>query len=292
MTTSSSPLSLAGRSAIITGASLGLGRAIAARFIEAGAGVLLVARQAAALLRARDELRERATAGQIVEALAADVGVRADCEAVAARASEALPDLAVLVNNAGVYGPMGPIETLDWEAWEGALRVNLFGTVMMCRAVIPLLRRRGFGKIVNLSGGGATAPLPFLSAYAASKAAVVRLTETFAHELREARIDVNAIAPGALNTRLLDEVLAAGPEKVGADFYARSLKQREEGGAPLEKGAELALFLASAESDGISGRLLSALWDDWRALPAQREALARGDVYTLRRIVPEDRAPR
>lgn len=289
--TTPAPL-LAGRSAIITGASLGLGRAIAERFVAAGAGVLLVARQEAALLRARDELRAQALAGQTVEALAADVASRAACEAVASRAAEALPDLAVLVNNAGVYGPMGPIETLDWDAWEDALRINLFGTVAMCRAVIPLLRKRGFGKIINLSGGGATAPLPFMSAYAASKAAVVRLSETFAHELREARIDVNAIAPGALNTRLLEQVLAAGPEKVGADFYARSLKQRDEGGAPLDKGAELALFLASAESDGISGRLLSAVWDDYRALPAQREALDASDVYTLRRIVPEDRLKR
>jgi 3-oxoacyl-[acyl-carrier protein] reductase len=172
------------------------------------------------------------------------------------------------------------------------VRVNLFGTVLMCRAVIPLLRRRGFGKIVNLSGGGATAPLPFLSAYAASKAAVVRLTETLAHELKDARIDVNALAPGALNTRLLDEVLAAGPEKIGAEFHRRALRQRDEGGAPLDKGAELCVFLASAESDGISGRLLSALWDDWRALPARREELERSDVYTLRRIVPADRAPR
>ncbi len=284
--------SLAGRSAIVTGASLGLGRAIARHFVEAGAGVLLVARTEEPLLRARDELRARALPEQVVEALAADVGARADCERVAARASELLPDLAVLVNNAGIYGPMGPIESLDWDAWEEAVRINLFGTVLMCRAVIPLLRRRGFGKIVNLSGGGATAPLPFLSAYAASKAAVVRLTETFAHELRAARIDVNAIAPGALNTRLLDEVLAAGPERVGSDFHARALKQRGEGGAPLDKGAELALFLAAPESDGISGRLLSALWDDWRALPAQRDDLAHSDVYTLRRIVPEDRQKR
>lgn len=283
---------LAGRSAIITGASLGLGRAIAEHFVAAGAGVLLVARHADALEQARRELHARAAPGQVVDAFAADVSCPADCSAVAARAAERLPDLAVLVNNAGVYGPMGAIEAIDWSAWEEAVRINLFGTVLMCRAAIPLLRRRGFGKIVNLSGGGATAPLPFLSAYAASKAAVVRLTETFAHELKDARIDVNAVAPGALNTRLLDEVLAAGPEKVGADFHRRALKQRDEGGAPLDQGAELCVFLASAASDGITGRLLSALWDDWRALPARRDELAASDVYTLRRIVPADREPR
>jgi 3-oxoacyl-[acyl-carrier protein] reductase len=182
---------------------------------------------------------------------------------------------------------MGPIETVDWDAWIEAIQINLFGTVQMCRAAIPIMRARGYGKIINLSGGGATAPLPRISAYAASKAAIVRLTETFAEELRDAHIDVNAIAPGALNTRLLDEVLAAGPEKVGQDFYDRAIKQHDQGGAPLEKGAALVTFLASAASDGITGRLLSALWDDWANLPEKRDQL--GDIYTLRRIVPEDR---
>jgi NAD(P)-dependent dehydrogenase (short-subunit alcohol dehydrogenase family) len=115
------------------------------------------------------------------------------------------------------------------------------------------------------------------------------MTDTLAEELRDWHIDVNAIAPGALNTRLLDEVLAAGPKKVGQSFYDRSLKQREQGGAPLDKGAALAVFLASAQSDGITGRLLSAVWDDWPNLPARREQLRGTDVYTLRRIVPKDR---
>src|SRR5262249_23054802 len=160
-------------------------------------------------------------------------------------------DITILVNNAGVYGPMGLIEDVAWKAWVEAIQINLFGAVLMCRQVIPLMRARGYGKIVNLSGGGATAPLPRISAYAAAKAAIVRVTEACAVELGEAHIDINAIAPGALNTRLLDEVLAAGPEKVGQDFYDRALRQRHDGGAPLEKGAALAVFLASAASDGI-----------------------------------------
>jgi len=277
------------RSAVITGASQGLGRILARHFVEAGAGVLLVARSAELLAEVQAQLRPLAAPGRPIEVLAGDVGDAATATAVAERLRAAFPDFAVLVNNAGVYGPLGPIETLAWAAWEEALRINLFGTVHMCRALIPLLKAKGFGKIVNLSGGGATAPLPFFSAYAASKAAVVRLTETFAEELKPHRIDVNAIAPGALNTRLLDEVLAAGPEQVGAAFYKRALEQRDQGGAPLDKGAALCVFLASAESDGISGRLLSAVWDDWAGLPARREQLAKSDVYTLRRIVPEDR---
>ena len=283
-------MNLAGRSAIITGANQGLGRAIAEAFVRAGAGVLLVARGEELLRAVQDELSPLATGpGQRVHIMRGDVSKPESCAAIVKHAEEAMPDLSILVNNAGVYGPMGNLEDVDWTKWVEAIQINLFGTVLMCRAMIPLLRRRGSGKIINLSGGGATSPLPRISAYAASKTAVVRLTETLAEELREAHIDVNAIAPGPLNTRFLDQVLAAGPEKVGADFYKRSLKQRDEGGAPLEKGAELAVFLACALSDGITGRLLSAIWDDWASLASRREELAKTDAFTLRRIVPSDR---
>ena len=153
-----------------------------------------------------------------------------------------------------------------------AIEINLFGSVLVARALVPQLRRVGQGKIIQLSGGGATSPLPGLSAYAASKAAIVRFVETLALELREDHVDVNAIAPGALNTRLLDEVIAAGPDKVGKAFHERALEQRRSGGTPLERGAELAVWLASADSDGITGKLLSAVWDPWRELPVSPHA--------------------
>lgn len=280
---------LSGRGAIITGANQGLGREIAEHYVRAGASVLLTARDRTLLEQARDALLPLASAGQKLLIEPGDVSDRASCDAVVARAQRELRDLSILVNNAGVYGPKGAIEDVDWDEWVRAIEINLFGTVYMSRAIIPVLKARRYGKIVNLSGGGATAPLPRISAYAASKAAVVRMTDTLAEELRDWHIDVNAIAPGALNTRLLDEVIQAGPEKVGKAFYDRSLKQQSEGGAPLEKGAALAVFLAARESDGITGRLISAVWDDWQNLPAQREKIAKSDVYTLRRIVPKDR---
>jgi len=284
------PTSLYRRGAIITGASQGLGRAIAAEFVQAGADVLLVARDAARLIATKREIAANTVrADQRVEAFSADVSDPESATEIAASASKLLPNVTVLVNNAGIYGPMGAIETVSWEEWVAAIRINLFGTVLMCRSVIPLLRAQGYGKIINLSGGGATAPLPFISAYAASKAAVVRLTETFAEELREAHVDVNAIAPGALNTRLLGEVIEAGAEKVGEAFYRKAIAQKDDGGVPMEVGAGLARFLASAASDGITGRLLSAVWDDWANLPTYRSELAASDIFTLRRIVPEDR---
>jgi NAD(P)-dependent dehydrogenase (short-subunit alcohol dehydrogenase family) len=281
---------LAGRSAVITGANQGLGRAIAEHFVRAGASVLLTARSADLLNRTAAELTPLAALpGQRVLAQVADVSREADCAATAARAFAELENPCVLVNNAGVYGPFGPIEENDWAEWVKAIEINLFGTVLMCRAFLPHMRAARYGKIVNLSGGGATAPLPRISSYAASKAAVVRFTETLAEEAHGSGIDVNAIAPGALNTRLMDDLIAAGPEKVGPAFFEKMTKTRDAGGTPLKKGAELAVFLASAASDGITGRLLSAVWDDWSNLPGRRDELAGGDVYTLRRITPEDR---
>jgi 3-oxoacyl-[acyl-carrier protein] reductase len=281
---------LAGRGAIITGGSQGLGRSIAARFLKEGAGVVVAARTEEDLRRTREELAAIAGPhGPVVHAVPGDVSRPESCEAIVSTARAVLPEITILVNNAGVYGPIGPVEEIDWNAWMRAVEINLFGTVLMCRAVIPLMRERRYGKIINISGGGATAPLPRFSAYAAAKAAVVRLTETFAEELRDCGVGVNAIAPGALNTRLLDDVLAAGPEKAGEEFYRKSVRQRQDGGAPLDRGAALAVFLASAASDGITGRLVSALWDDWARLPEWKDELAKTDVYTLRRIVAEDR---
>jgi NAD(P)-dependent dehydrogenase (short-subunit alcohol dehydrogenase family) len=280
---------LSDRSAIITGANQGLGKAIATQFVRAGAGVLLTARDEALLRKVKDELALLARPGRPIEVLRADVSRPEDCAETARRAADVLPDLCVLVNNAGVQGAKGPTEDVDWREWMRTIEINLFGTVLMCREFVPLLKRRGYGKIINLSGGGATAPMPFLSAYAASKAAVVRFTETLAEELKPARIDVNAVAPGALNTRMLAEMLEAGPDKVGKAAYEKALKQQREGGAPPEKAAALAAFLASPATDGITGRLISAVWDDWQNLPARREHLSGGDVYALRRILPEER---
>lgn len=282
-------MKLEGRGILITGASQGLGKAIARACVTEGAHVFLCARGADLLERTRDELASQAVAGQHVLVQVADVSQPDDVGHLVESALHSLSRLDGLVNNAGVYGPKGLTDEVDWQEWIRAVETNLLGTVLLCRAVLPIFRKQGYGKIVNLSGGGATAPLPRFSAYSVSKAAVVRFTETLAEEMKVTGIDVNAIAPGSLNTRLLDEVLAAGPEGVGQSFYDRSLKQKEEGGVPLEKGAALCVFLLSRASDGITGRLLSAVWDPWETLPERRVDLDQSDIYTLRRIVPKDR---
>jgi 3-oxoacyl-[acyl-carrier protein] reductase len=280
---------LQGRYALITGASLGFGAEIARHFVAAGASVMLCARGAKDLEAIRTALSLKLQPGQQVLTQLTNVAVQEDVAALFHTTLAAFPRLDILVNNAGVYGPMGRLEEIDVGDWVQAIGINLFGTVHCCHAALPAMRGAGYGKIINLSGGGATAPLPFLSSYAAAKAAVVRLTETLALEAADAKIDINAVAPGALATRLLDNVTNAGPERVGADFHRRMLQVRDEGGTPLEIGARLCVFLASAKSDGITGKLISAPWDRWQDWPAHLEALRTSDVYTLRRITGRDR---
>jgi NAD(P)-dependent dehydrogenase (short-subunit alcohol dehydrogenase family) len=159
----------------------------------------------------------------------------------------------------------------------------------MCRALIKHFRKQSYGKIIQLSCGGATSPLPNLNAYAVLKAAIIRFSETLAKELRGTRIDVNAIAVGALNTRMLDEILEAGPSKVGQSLYERSLKQKKNGGVSLKEGADLAVFLAFSKSDGITAKLISAIWDNWKEWLLHVEELNYTDAYTLRRIAGKDR---
>lgn len=282
-------MKLSGLNAIVTGASQGLGLEIARQFLSEGANLALCARTDETLTEAADELKALAPAGQKVFAQACDVSEPTEVERFVGAAIDALGPVRALVNNAGVYGPKGPSESVDWDEWRRAVEINLHGVFLPCRAIIPHFREQGRGKIINLSGGGATSPLPRLSSYAAAKAAVVRLTETLAEELRDERIDVNAVAPGALNTRLLDEVLAAGPESVGKEFYARALEQKETGGVPLGRGAKLCVYLASEASDGITGKLISAQWDPWETLAEHLDEIGTSDIYTLRRIVPKER---
>jgi NAD(P)-dependent dehydrogenase (short-subunit alcohol dehydrogenase family) len=281
-------MKLKGHNAIITGASQGLGKAIAEHFIREGANVVLCARSKPDLAATRAELAKIAPRRKVL-AHVCDVSDEAQVNDVVEFALSELGSLHALVANAGVYGPMGPTESVDLNEWRQALEINLFGVLLPARALIPHFKKAGGGKIVVLSGGGATNPLPNISCYAASKAAAVRLMETLAEELRDFHVDVNAVAPGALKTRLVEQVLAAGPEKVGKAFFAKNKKWAEEGATPLELGAGLCVYLASKESDGITGKLFSAQWDPWRTMHKHRDELAKSDIYCLRRIVPEDR---
>lgn len=271
-------MNLESETVVVTGAGRGIGEAVARAFARAGAHLVLFARTGAEVERVAHEAEKH---GVQALALTGDVSRCADVERLAAVAVKKFGRIGVLINAAGVYGPIGPLVENDMEEWVRAIEINLLGTVFCLRAVLPHMVRQRKGVVVNFSGGGAVTPFPRFSAYGASKAAVVRLTETVAEEVKPFGVRVNTIAPGAVNTRLLEQVLAAG-ERSGAEFYAKSLAQKSSGGTPPERAAELAVFLASPVAEGVTGRLISAVWDDWKSLPAQ--PLNGSALFTLRRI--------
>lgn len=282
-------MKLDGQNVVVTGGSQGLGREITEHCLRAGANVAICARDGEMLERTRGEIEALAGEGRRIVAGACDVSSEAAVEAFFDFVRGELGEIDSVILNAGIYGPMGPTESVDLAEWRKALDVNLFGVLLPCRKVIPAFKARGRGKIVIVSGGGATNPMPNVSAYAASKAAVVRLMETLAGELEPFGVQVNAIAPGALATRMMDEVIEAGAEKVGEAFFAQNKKWVEGGATPLELGAKLCVYLASAESGDVTGRLISAKWDPWKRFGELADELRGSDIFCLRRIVPEDR---
>ena len=282
-------MKLEGKHVVITGASQGFGLAVTKMFVKEGAHVAMCARSEDTLFAAHKEVAQLASNKANIIARPADVSEPEDVDAFMKYVQSKFGDVDVLLCNAGVYGPKGAVEDVLWEDWDQAIKINLNGTVLPCRKVLPRMKKTGRGKIIIMSGGGATKPLPFLSAYAASKTAVVRFAETLAEEVKDFGIDVNTVAPGALNTRMLDEVLQAGPDKVGEGFYQQMVKIKAQGGTPLEVGASLCLFLASDDSSEITGKLISAVWDPWREFPQRLNDLKGTDIFTLRRIIPSER---
>lgn len=271
-------MELIGRRCLVTGGGRGLGRAIATALAREGAHV-------AVLARTEPELDETAALladqGRPALKLRADVGRRAEVDAAIERVLAAWGGVDVLVNNAGIQGPIGRVEEVDPDAWLQVVQVNLGGCFHCTRQVLPAMIAQRYGKIINLSGGGAVGPRPFFSAYSASKAGVVRFSENLAGEVAEYGIDVNAVAPGAVNTRMLDQRLAAGAA-VSAEERERDQHLLRAGDATGERPAALAVYLASARSDGLTGRLLAAVWDPWETLDV--EAIMATEAFAVRRV--------
>ena len=254
--------SLRGKKILITGASQGFGFELAKYFSKNGADILITGRNEESLNKANHEISKISNGNVFVKVC--DISSKSDNEDTFNFAIKVLNRIDVLVANAGVYGPKGEIEKIDWESWSKAIDINLKGTVLSCISVVNHMKNNNYGKIIIMSGGGATKPMPLISSYAASKAAVVRFAETLSLELKKYNIDVNTVAPGAMNTRLLDEILDAGPKLVGEEFYNKALQQKKSGGTDMIHAIRLCEYLSTSNSDGITGRLISAIWDPWK----------------------------
>lgn len=260
------------RRIVVVGATGGIGSAIVDQLLHAGAHVLATGRDRAALERL-------AGAGASTRVLDLDDASAPAGLAAAAgeRFSGALDGLVIATGSAK---PIGPTRTVDLAVLERALRTQLVGALALVQACAELLDAGDSPSVVLFSGGGATAPLPRYTAYALAKVATVRLVENLA--LEEPAWKVNAVAPGFVATHIHDATLAAGPGLAGA-YHDETVSRLEEA-VPPTAAAALVVFLLSGESEGISGRLISAAWDDWRD-EGVRALLREDDSFgRLRRI--------
>ena len=293
-------MSLAGRVCVVTGASRGLGRAIADHLATRGAALALCARNGEDLAVAVADIRGRH--GCDVHAEVVDVSDAAQMRAFAASTHEHLGPAYALISNAGILGPVGSIEATSAEGWRAALEVNVLGVVHAMQAFAPQMLDRGEGVMLNVLGGGigGDGVQSFIDSYVASKGAIAVLTETVAAELAPRGVRVNAFSPGPLPTELMRPVLDAGADVVGDDLYATARSIYEAPPADEALGpeiAELIDYLLGDEARGLTGRLLSAKWnpvsqlrDGSGSLPPHRYRLRRidGDLFLGREDCPGD----
>ena len=266
---------------IITGGARGIGATIYKSCIKEGFNVVICSRNIEEVNRTINEVdaSKKQSLG-----LKADVSNFDDVQNLVKATMDKFGRIDVLVNNAGIYGPIGLLETNNMKEWIQTMNINLVGTVNLCQAVLPLMKKNKMGKIINMAGAGVGGikPLARFTAYYTSKMAVVGFTEALAEEVKDDNIQVNCISPGGVNTYFTDLLLASGEEKAGKDMYSQALKQKENGGDSPDLAAKMVMYLASVESNHVSGKIISAKWDKVSFLDDPN--IVKKNLYNLRRI--------
>ncbi len=260
--------------AIITGGCRGIGKALAESFTKDGALVVIASENKTELTHTANTLG--------VDYLKTDVTKIDEVKRLIEYTVDKYEKIDILINAAGMQVPIGSLNDISAEAWIKTIELNLIGTMLCCKFSLPFMIAQKKGKIVNFGGGGAINPRPNFSAYASSKAGVLRFTETLAEEVRQFNIDVNSIHPGSVNTQMNIDVVSAGLEMAGESEYQNALDVKSGKTISMVDVQEFVTFLSSNDSDGITGRTLYNQWDDWRNL--KKETLKDNSLYTLRRI--------
>ena len=273
---------------MITGASRGLGKFLSEHFIDIGHDIILVSSNIEKLKKNIKDINLAST--QKLHIVSANY-LEKEFEKKMFRSIEKFTkNIDVLINNAATQSPIGPFVDTDFEEWEKNFKVNFVSTALVIKKTISFMSNKSGGSIINISGGGSSSPRPNLSAYACSKTALVRLTETLSYELNQKNlnININAVAPGAMPTTMMKELLDFPDEIVGK--HEKDLaKQTLSSSSEMDSVGKLCDFLISSSARNITGKLISAKWDNWSKWPENSEKLDNGDLYTLRRITSRDR---
>ncbi len=275
-------INLKNKGILVTGGSRGIGKNIALDCAKSGAHVFVLARSQPELTKTVEEIKSQ---DGVATPIQGDVSNSSDLKKAFEICQSHPGGIYGVVAAAGVYGPIGPFWELEFKEWKKGVEVNLFGTTELIHLFAPQMIKNGEGRFVLFSGGG-QASLPNFSCYVGSKGALWRLTETLGEELAPHGVFLNALAPGAVNTQFLDDLIKAGPEKVGRTFFDKALKQKASGGDSSQLGADLTLFLLNPTFKGLFGKTLSAKWDAYKEFnQSEIEKMNRSDIFTFKRVV-------
>lgn len=271
---------------LITGPSRGLGFVISKRFLEGGYHIIAVVRNDSSKRLFLNSFKDYPTS--CFSLLTCDLNSQEEVNRLLKIILSNFSHIDCIINNAAIQGPIGPLTTNNMDQWNNTFQVNLFSPVAICHGLISLLRKSSNASIINISGGGATGPRPNFSAYASSKAALVRFSETLSYELADYKIKVNCIAPGAMKTNITQTIVDAG-SSAGIDELNIVKNLPQDFLITAQNAAELVFFLSSCRRIFITGKLISALWDNWKLWGDNVDAINKSDVFTLRRIIGKDR---
>lgn len=272
---------LVGKKAIITGGARGIGFSIAQELINQGAKVVICSRTNKDLETATLQLNNKNVSSWCIKV---DVSEYYQCKKLITFAEKMLGSIDILINNAGIYGPIGLLKNNNADQWFKTIQVNLMSTVYCTQLVIPIMKKHHRGKIINLcgSGIGGVHALPRFSAYYTSKMGIAGFTEVMAEELRNDNIQVNCISPGGIYTAMTEYLIHQGPYKAGKEMYENAIKQKRYGGTSIDKVTKFISLLASDDFNHISGKLLSVRWDSTEKLAKNK--ILPSNLYKLRRI--------
>jgi NAD(P)-dependent dehydrogenase (short-subunit alcohol dehydrogenase family) len=243
------------KSIVITGASSGFGAAFARALADDGHNLFICARRT-------DRLADVAGNRKNIFYAPCDVANESEVGKFFGQIANREKSIDVLIHCAGVLGPLGTFDSVETAEWFFTLKTNLFGTYLVIREAVRLMRSEQQPRIVVLSGGGAFDPMPCVSAYGASKAATVRLVETLAVELKPRNIAINAVAPGFAATEIHQATLAAGRERAG-EHFDKTIDLMSKGSGSMDLAVDCIRYMISDGALKLSGKTISARFDPW-----------------------------
>ena len=266
---------LDGQVAAITGGGRGLGRAIALALGDAGAAVAVCARSGDEI---RNVARDISSLGGRALAVVCDVARRSEVERMVRTVEESLGPVDLLVNNAGVFGPVGALADTDPDTWWRVMEVNLRGPLYCSRAVLPGMITRGHGRIINVSTSAALAAVPMLSAYVVSKTALYRFSENLAAETRAQGVMVFCVTPGLVRTAMSESAQSCGEPTI-EQWFSKAFADEKD--VPADVPAGRVVYLASGAAEALTVRAIP-MSDDVEAMVTRVTEIEEQDLYVLK----------